>query len=71
MGTGMSAMREPTLGCEALAMWVEATRPVTTSERANARRIFFMWGTFRDTSYVVDLKFVPDEPDVVTLGMVF
>ena len=70
VGTGRSLTREPMLGCEALAMWVEATAPVTTRERARARRRFFMWVTFRDTSYVVDLKFVRGEPDVVTLGAI-
>ncbi len=51
-----------------LVMWAEATAPVTTRDRAKARRRFFMVGSLSG----VVLKFgllnsVLDKPDVVTI----
>jgi hypothetical protein len=42
VGTGRALMRGPTADWEVFAMWVEATAPVTTRDRAKARRRVFM-----------------------------
>jgi hypothetical protein len=51
-----------------LVMWAEATAPVTTRDRAKARRRFFMVSSLSGVVLKLGLlNSVLDKPDVVTI----